>query len=550
MKLCEATASEEILEVLARRCWHLDHDRAECPLDKLVTVQGVAEQLTETPESVGDWQHDLNRGLNETMQLVRERGSETLQPPRRWWWTWVETSLQDPRPKLIAVGVGPRLDTETVRERRLDEAQEWSEYPPLLLSVEEVHATWCDLPESRPPHPLEKLVRAWQKAQRRKGKSPEERHLILIEERRRPPDDPLLLTRAPGLLSLVTRPLENANLASIKVDGEPLATAAPRVKRVGYRLRRHQAVQGGLAFAPKMLSGQRIEDMLIATLAEYPLTGDERSPLRSDIHFIALLAYALTGPTHFNERIGALILTGGVTPGGIQRWWDATAVARAMTFIIDSRTREWRELVYASTPGEDKIVDIGPPEWWKGKGRMNAWRLSGGLWRPARLGGPVTQGTTAGYWGGLHRTINGLESALSWGRSAGRGRDGRIPDNLRPKSKGGPGPEVFVPWQMVLMLASEHIPPDTGLHSAAGQRYRERVKALEAAGYLVPSGRRAAPAGDTVEIVRVVPGHRWQVAGIVIRASARFCAAVESAQSGHEWTRVSVTRLIERNALE
>ncbi|MDE0528039.1 MAG: hypothetical protein OXH85_05050 [Truepera sp.] len=167
MKLCEATASEEILEVLARRCWHLDHDRAECPLDKLVTVQSVAEQLTETPESVGDWQHDLNRGLNETMQLVRERGSETLQPPRRWWWTWVETSLQDPRPKLIAVGVGPRLDTETVRERRLDEAQEWSEYPPLLLSVEEVHTAWCGLPEPRPPHPLEALVRAWQKRPRR-----------------------------------------------------------------------------------------------------------------------------------------------------------------------------------------------------------------------------------------------------------------------------------------------------------------------------------------------------------------------------------------------
>ena len=64
-----------------------------------------------------------------------------------------------------------------------------------------------------------------------------------------------------------------------------------------------------------------------------------------------------------------------------------------------------------------------------------------------------------------------------------------------------------------------------------GRRYRRRVEALTEAGpssYRVPARCGVAPAGDTVEIVRVVNGRgHGQVAGLWIRASARFCAAYQ-----------------------
>ena len=57
---------------------------------------------------------------------------------------------------------------------------------------------------------------------------------------------------------------------------------------------------------------------------------------------------------------------------------------------------------------------------------------------------------------------------------------------------------------------------------------------------LVPGG--VAPAGDTVEIVRVVDGRgHGHVAGLRIRASARFCAA----HADNVPTRLSAARLFD-----
>ena len=64
----------------------------------------------------------------------------------------------------------------------------------------------------------------------------------------------------------------------------------------------------------------------------------------------------------------------------------------------------------------------------------------------------------------MERTIGGIEGVLLWGASAGGGKRGRIPDNLRPMRKGGPGPEVFVPWWQVLRLSGENVGPDAGAH--------------------------------------------------------------------------------------
>ena len=63
-----------------------------------------------------------------------------------------------------------------------------------------------------------------------------------------------------------------------------------------------------------------------------------------------------------------------------------------------------------------------------------------------------------------------------------------------------------------------------------------------AAGYLIPVPGGVAPAGDTVEIVRVVDGRgHGHVAGVRIRASARFCAA----HADNIPTRLSAARLFD-----
>ena len=155
---------------------------------------------------------------------------------------------------------------------------------------------------------------------------------------------------------------------------------------------------------------------------------------------------------------------------------------------------------------------------------MRAYRLSGGLFRRREMlaDGQPGRGTDSGYWGAAEKTIGGL----AWGRSAGAGKGGHRPANVVPAKGGGPGPEVFVDWRRVLELSGEPVAPETPMASAEGKRYRHRIARLEKAGYFVPStGRSAAPAGDTVEIVRRVPGSRHGPGGILIRASARYCEA-------------------------
>ncbi len=223
-------------------------------------------------------------------------------------------------------------------------------------------------------------MRAWQGRPRPLEAS----HLITLQNHKR--GEVTNYNRSPSLASLIGQPLENADLRAIEVDGEPLVSALPRAKekRVGYRRRSKLAVQGGFSFAPKQISRRATDDMVIATLASLPLTGDERSPLRSDLHYLALLACALTGPTLFDERQGSVLLTGAVTPGGIKRWWEATAVGRGIVVVVDPQTGEWKELMQANSP-DNRITIIGPASWWRGKGYMNHWRLSGGLWRSAQL---------------------------------------------------------------------------------------------------------------------------------------------------------------------
>lgn len=366
-------------------------------------------------------------------------------------------------------------------------------------------------PESpRPiPHPLGPIVRAW--ADRPRDLS--RRHLIVTEERHPPKGmGSLKLARTPGLLALT-----GATLEAVQVDGEAFATHQPDMVTV----RQWQVPpikQGELFSGPRNMDGRATAGLIVEAVAFLDIDG--RSPLRADTLKLGHLAYALTGAVRLTDAEGAALTGGQDTPANRDRFHRAMWALRYMRAKV--RPRRWAALVDAE-PG-DGVNRLGPPRWWLDKKKPRAYKLTGSLFRRQLLPAPGARGFAIGHLGALERTIAGLEGALLWGTpSAGKGRRGRAPDNLRPVRKGGPGPKVFVRWWQVLRLSGEPVGPDTAAQSAAGRRYRRRVAMLDAAGYMVPGP--TATAGDTIEVVKVQRGGRGKAAGIVIRATARFCAA-------------------------
>ena len=169
MRLCEATTPEEILEVLARRCWHQDHDGDGCPDEMIPTLQDLADHLQ--IEAVGAAPPTLDDLAG---RLVESGAQHPL-------WAWSRTTpvLSDTERRELE---------ERLRELHQDRTENATraakqlriyldgidQIPPLMataitrrgihgpLSVSQVHATWCGLPEPRPTHPLSRPVRAWQ----------------------------------------------------------------------------------------------------------------------------------------------------------------------------------------------------------------------------------------------------------------------------------------------------------------------------------------------------------------------------------------------------
>ena len=76
------------------------------------------------------------------------------------------------------------------------------------------------------------------------------------------------------------------------------------------------------------------------------------------------------------------------------------------------------------------------------------------------IGEAPPRGTAAGYWGHL---------LALWTESRPHSRGARrlaavgavgFRTTLKPVHKGGPGPEVFIPWRNVLRLSGEHAPDE------------------------------------------------------------------------------------------
>ena len=383
------------------------------------------------------------------------------------------------------------------------------------------------------PNPLAPLVNAWLE---REPAAYTSRHVQVVQTARG------RYTKTPGLLATTSGQLE-----IVQVDGEPFAGRQPRMPKDGQprAYRPAQPTQGELIAGPATIDGVPAGDLLLVGLDQWDLEEDKRTTLRHDIIQLGRAAYALTGRATIPEDVGARWLTGQehATETAKRRWWDTLAAMRWLTVRVNPKTHRWIGM-FNVDPRTSGAVWIGPPAWWtesRAESGPRSWRLSGGLWRPPLIGDAPTQGTKTGYWGTLARTVDGIEAALTWGPTAGRGPGGRLPDYLKPVRKGGPGPDVFIPWRNVLRLAGERA-PDDDLSAALRVRYRRRIEALRAAGLLV--GGQAAPAGDTVEVVQVVDGRgKGRTGGIIVRATARFVEAYRLGQDSKAWELLPSSRL-------
>ena len=356
------------------------------------------------------------------------------------------------------------------------------------------------------------------------------------------PDPTLLSVPFPGFtrVPLAADASALAPVRAIEVDGVPFATpvATPDTDPLAALEARVHALdapdpESPLFPIPRLLTADHA-DLGVRALAQAPLQRDERNPLRTDLHRLLQLVFALRRGTVLSAAFGSHFLTGTArdTEAGAARWRAALRHGRTLSITLDRKRSKWLDLMVATETGDDQVL-VSPPAWWltrapgTSEGPLARWRLSGSLWRP-RGSRSSPRGLTPTYWGSLYRTLSGIEAGLCWCTpdplrpAMGAGW---TPPYLVPEQPGGPGPGVFVGWSHVLHLAGEPLSDD---RKVSLNRYRRRIGALCDGGYLCPRPSRPAPVGDTVEILGVQRGGRSRPAGLFVRASARFCAAYAS----------------------
>ena len=475
-----------------------------------------ADQSPTMDELLQCWEYLKNRGRKETEELLKELGCLSGPPDS----ACIERAnasrrLHDSRacdaflnrvPSSTHARSGAR---DAAATQTIVASFVWGTINPTESAstfVQLAHL-WVDVHKlpSCPKFPLAPLVSAW----RERPRHPSRVHVVLMRERE-PPEgrEPIEATRLPAALSIAT-------LAVVEVEGTPFATGQPGIATQSYKI--SAPLQGDLFRSyPRTLAGHATGGALVWSVADLALGGDERRPLRADLLRLGTFAFALTHAIRLTESQGAVLIGNRDTQANRRRFNRAMGALRCLAIEVKPGT--WWDLADAE---RGPVNRIGPARWWldETSDGPRAWRLSGTLLVPASLPNHLIQ------------TVAGLEGALLWGPNPGKGRHGRIPSSVQASRKGGHGPSLFIPWWQVLRLAGDHVGPDGG--KTAQRRYARRCDDLMEAGYVLkkPSSREAER-GGTIEVVERWRGGRGRTAGLIVRASARWCEAYANPKRG------------------
>ena len=356
------------------------------------------------------------------------------------------------------------------------------------------------------------------------------------------------LSKQPAMAQITQGPVISGEIRTVTVDGEPFASPAPRQLDVVRRKPVHAADFGGQLDAfPSKLEGNAVGDIVLQSLAEWVVDG--RSTLKSDALTLSEIVFPLVYPIRVSASDMLALMGWSPTAKNIKRLSNLLRLARYQEFHAGDGFPRWLYDIkdVETNQGLATMYSIGAGAWWQNgsqMGQLNAWRLSSGLLRPT-LEHSAGSGLPAGYWGMADRAIAGIEAALQWGPTSGKGKQGRIPNHMKPIRPGGPGPDIFIPAWQVLWLAGEPVTPDNYRDDNRWQaRYSRLVKSLEALGYMAVDGK-PAEVGSTIEVVRLIRACRGREAGLVVRASDRFVEAFRTRGKAMAWDSMPVKRLIE-----
>ena len=404
---------------------------------------------------------------------------------------------------------------------------------PKQMGADEVSSLWqkrFSQNKATPKHPLVPLVEGWQEW--RQLQNPSVRTPGHFFTRRSVPISEVALSH--------WKETSNPTICASVVDGEPMTARLldpPHVfpGAVSQNLKNPESDQ--LYFN---LEIPRRRTSFVLRAVSYISNPN----LKRDTLTLLNLVHSLAWKMPFHEKTGAALLARhhdgryrDPEKSDITRFWKAAeacirlgpattadSVGRFTVFVASEDPRDPRHL-----PG----IVLGPPAWLRAKGVQYTLTAEGGQSAQARIRAGVERSG---------RIVTGLEFYLA---TSFAGKSNSIAPYLEPQRRGGPGPEVFVPWNLCLKMAGDAWDEwDPRAKKAAVKSYNRFVNRLETCGYFTSDSLLSeAAAGDSIEILERKKGGNGRTAGVRIRASARFCqaAAVDKAQkydlmSLQEWT--------------
>ena len=304
----------------------------------------------------------------------------------------------------------------------------------------------------------------------------------------------------------------------VEVDGEPISSPYHYRPRHASRSRNTNEIL-------KLPGTKAAMDLRLARLRDIEEHAhiDRRSPLPGDTLYLFSLGGALTVPITLHvDDLGAMLagifLAAGATPKQKANWraraWSAITWA---SMDIKMPSGHWMPLLRIDRGGDlpEGVVRIWPYSW--PKGTASGYRLTG------TLTGQIPRSDRSGSFA---RLIAGIEDYI-----AASTPTHRIPRLLKPERPGGAGPvSEFIPYPVLLARSGFYFDlTDKRSYDATRQLWQRLKGQIESKGYLLPSPRAEAEAGDTVEIVSIKKGKPTNggMGGLIVRASARYIEAHE-----------------------